>query len=323
MINRYATLDNWSMPNSLSSWVQTLADPIAQALSSNNHGDLPQWKEILASLPVVPASNPTIQRGMVSFNGNVNQEIQLKTETLLRRLHPWRKGPYLINGIHIDTEWRSDLKWDRLCNHIQPLTGRTVLDVGCGNGYHCWRMAYDGASLVLGVDPYMLSVVQFHAISHFSTLQPVCVLPLGIDDVPQNLSCFDTVFSMGLLYHRKDPCAHIQHLHNCLREEGELVLETLVVNGSDGYVFVPQGRYAKMRNVWSIPSPGTLVTWVEQCGFKNVHLVTVTPVTNEEQRKTDWMTYESLDDFLDPQNNTLTIEGHPAPQRAIVIAQKA
>ena len=42
----------------------------------------------------------------------------------------------------------------------------------------------------------------------------------------------------------------------------------------------------------------------------------------EEQRATDWMTYQSLKDFLDPNDPTKTIEGYPAPMRATLIATK-
>ncbi|MBR9800034.1 MAG: DUF1698 domain-containing protein, partial [Gammaproteobacteria bacterium] len=42
-----------------------------------------------------------------------------------------------------------------------------------------------------------------------------------------------------------------------------------------------------------------------------------------EQRATDWMTYHSLSDFLDPADPSLTREGHPAPRRAVLIATRA
>ena len=139
-------------------------------------------------------------------------------EEALMALHPWRKGPYEVFGLHIDTEWRSDWKWDRLAPHISALDGRRVLDVGCGNGYHCWRMRGVGAAEVVGIDPSPLFVVQFSAIQRYVQDPAVCVLPLGIEKVPRRLHAFDTVFSMGVLYHRRSPLEHLQVLRDCAWE---------------------------------------------------------------------------------------------------------
>jgi tRNA (mo5U34)-methyltransferase len=97
-------------------------------------------------------------------------------------------------------------------------------------------------------------------------------------------------------------------------------LETLIIDGCLGEALVPEGRYANMRNVWFIPSCQTLMSWMKRCGFENIRLVDVTVTSTEEQRSTDWMTFNSLKDFLGPDNPALTIEGLPAPKRAIVIA---
>jgi tRNA (mo5U34)-methyltransferase len=163
--------------------------------------------------------------------------------------------------------------------------------------------------------------MQFQAITHYLPRLPVHILPLGIDDLPQELHAFDTVFSMGVLYHRRSPLDHLLQLRDCLRSGGELVLETLVIHGEAGHVMMPEDRYAKMRNVWFIPSPATLALWLRRCGFRQVRIVDVVPTTVEEQRRTEWMRFESLADFLDPHDPTRTLEGYPAPARAIVVAE--
>ena len=83
------------------------------------------------------------------------------------------------------------------------------------------------------------------------------LLPLGIQELP-DLRAFDTVFSMGVLYHRKSPIEHIEQLRNQLKDDGELVLETLVVDGDENQVLMPSDRYGKMRNVWFLPSSAAL-----------------------------------------------------------------
>jgi tRNA (mo5U34)-methyltransferase len=241
----------------------------------------------------------------------------------LLELHPWRKGPYEICGIALDTEWRSDLKWDRVTPHIAPLKNRIVLDVGCGNGYHLWRIAGEGASLTIGIDPTQLFNVQFEAMRHFIGRQfPVHLFPLGIEQLPENLMAFDTVFSMGVFYHRQSPFAHLHELKGALRKGGELVFETLVIEGGKGEVLVPENRYAKMRNVWFIPTTMTLKSWLKRAGFSDIELVDVSRTTVQEQRSTEWMRFESLKDYLNPDDQSLTVEGYPAPRRAIFVAQK-
>ena len=77
-----------------------------------------------------------------------------------------------------------------------------------------------------------------------------------------------------------------------------------------------------MRNVWFIPSCLTLESWLLRCGFTQVRLVDVSRTTSQEQRSTDWMRFESLENFLDPGDSSLTAEGYPAPQRAVFVAEK-
>ncbi|HEX4974327.1 MAG TPA: tRNA 5-methoxyuridine(34)/uridine 5-oxyacetic acid(34) synthase CmoB, partial [Pseudomonadales bacterium] len=230
-------------------------------------------------------------------------------------------GPFLIHGVYIDTEWRSDWKWDRISPLITDLTGRNVLDVGCGSGYHCWRMAGAGAAMVWGIDPSLISVLQFHAIRHFMGDLPICVTPHRLEELPNPLPIFDTVFSMGVLYHRRAPLEHLLTLKQCLRPGGELVLETLIVNGDCNTVFVPEQRYAQMPNVWFIPSPLALERWLLRCGFKHVRCVDINQTSTEEQRSTEWMPFSSLPQFLDQQDKNVTVEGYPAPKRAVFIAQ--
>lgn len=306
--------------SALSPWLETLPTAVSAAFD-NTHGKLPEWQDALAQLPHIVPERVELQDGVMVGNTAVSPQTRTAIETHLRRLHPWRKGPFDIHGVQIDTEWRSDWKWDRLKGAIGSLNGRTVLDVGCGNGYHCWRMLGDGARLVIGLDPFLLYVMQYHAIHHFlGTQLPAYVLPLGIEALPENLRAFDTVFSMGVLYHRRSPFDHLLHLRDTLRTGGELVLETLVIEGRLGEVLVPEGRYAQMRNVWFIPSAATLASWLKKVGFRNINLVDVSVTTVNEQRSTEWMTFHSLAQFLDGEDQTKTVEGYPAPRRAIFTA---
>lgn len=303
-------------------WAEQLPLQLQKAFAEDNHGDLLRWRTVVDGLPNLRHACVDIRDEVrIGQAADVTEQERRHLGDELMKLHPWRKGPYSLFGIDLDCEWRSDWKWDRLKQRIAPLKNRLVLDVGSGNGYHCWRMLGAGAKLVVGIDPTLLSVMQFHAIRKLYGDAAVYVLPLGIEDIPADMRLFDTVFSMGVLYHRRSPIDHLLELKGCLRPGGELVLETLVVEGGADQVLMPAGRYAQMRNVWFLPSCEALMIWFRRCGFNNVELINVAKTTIAEQRSTPWMRFHSLKEFLNPLDPNLTCEGLPAPLRAIFIAK--
>lgn len=313
---------HWAQDETLAPWAEALPAQLDAGLSLKRYGDLPRWLQALNALPDIPPDRIALDAGRVGCNSATpaDDDTLALLEESLRGLHPWRKGPFELFGLHIDTEWRSDWKWNRLSAHIEPLVDRRVLDVGCGSGYHCWRMLGEGAAEVIGIDPSPLFVVQFWAIQRYLQQSGIWILPLGIEKVPPKLRAFDTVFSMGVLYHRRSPFDHLIELRDCLRRGGQLVLETLVIDGGPGDTLVPSDRYSRMGNVWFLPSCETLRAWLEKVGYQNVEVVDVNVTSTDEQRSTDWMTFHSLRDFLDPEDPGKTIEGYPAPTRAIVTA---
>jgi tRNA (mo5U34)-methyltransferase len=296
---------------------------INQGLSVERYGDLPMWIDALHQLPDIEVARFDLKHQVsIGHQQSLPQDTTERLETALRCLMPWRKGPITLFDIKIDTEWRSDWKWDRLLPHITPLKNRKVLDVGCGNGYHCFRSAGEEAAWVLGIDPSPRFVVQFHMVKKYLPHLPLELIPLTSEQLPPQLGFFDTVFSMGVLYHRRSPLDHLRELKEALIPGGELVLETLVIEGDERQVLVPQNRYAMMNNVWFIPSPTALVSWLSKMGFKRVRVVDQAKTRVHEQRSTDWMRFQSLTDFLDPKDQSLTVEGYPAPTRAIIVAEK-
>lgn len=308
--------------NRLCHWLTSLPAHLETWQKEQLHGEFSHWQKTLDALPKTSPSSLDLTQGVyVGQKADINDGEFKRMENLLKKFKPWRKGPYHIHGLHIDTEWRSDFKWDRLSPHISSLKDKYVLDIGCGSGYHLWRMRGDGAKFVVGIDPTQLFLCQFNAVQHFIKDDNVHLLPLGVEHLPE-LNAFDSVFAMGVLYHRRSPIDFLYQLKSQLVDGGELILETLVIDGDENTVLVPGERYAKMRNVWFLPSCDAMCAWLARCGFKNVRVVNVDATTLEEQRKTEWIDTESLQDFLDPNDATKTIEGYPAPKRAIFIANK-
>ncbi|KPD02890.1 tRNA 5-methoxyuridine(34)/uridine 5-oxyacetic acid(34) synthase CmoB [Moellerella wisconsensis] len=307
----------------LSHWLDVLPAQLSEWKKEHLHGKFKSWEKVLENLPAITPTTLDLKHSVTA-----TREPELTSGeyrcvyNILREFMPWRKGPFSLYGVNIDTEWRSDWKWERVLPHISPLKDRYVLDVGCGSGYHMWRMLGEGAEFVVGIDPTQLFLCQFEAVrTLLGNDQRAHLLPVGIEQLPQ-LKAFDTVFSMGVLYHRRSPLDHLYQLKNQLVSDGELVLESLVIDGDEFQCLIPGDRYAQMRNVYFIPSAKMLKVMLEKCGFVDVRIVDQAITSLDEQRSTEWMTTESLVDFLDPNDQSKTIEGYPAPLRAILTARK-
>jgi tRNA (mo5U34)-methyltransferase len=284
----------------LERWLEPLQAISEERMSTSAHGDFERWREAVAGLQ---AAASDAQR-----------------RALLLQLAPWRKGPFDVGGVHIDAEWRSDLKWQRVKDAIESLDGRRVLDVGCGNGYYALRMADAGAAAVLGIDPTLLYVMQFLAVTAHMKDLPVAVLPLRLQELPGESHAFDTTFSMGVLYHQRSPLEHLRQLRSTLRHGGQLVLETIFIPGDESFACTPADRYARMKNVWLLPTLAELTTWLRRTGYRDIEIIDTAITTTGEQRSTEWMSFESLAEALDPVDPTRTVEGWPAPRRVVVTA---
>jgi len=310
--------------NKMGFLAKKLKKQIPNSIDSTRHGDFLRWSSSVDSLPCIEVSefnldSDSIVIGSKSDCSNIERKL---IEKQLRQLMPWRKGPYNLFGLTLDAEWQSSMKWKRLEGHIKSLENKLVLDVGCGNGYYGWRMLGKGAKYVVGIDPSLLFYSQFMAIKKYLPDSDIEIIPVGIETLPENELYFDTVFSMGVIYHRRDPTEHLNQLLRCLKLGGELVIESIVIDCNNLDVLIPDTPYAKMKNVWSIPSLKLLVKWINDAGFSNTRVINTTKTTSKEQRVTEWMQFESLDEFLDKHDKDKTIEGYPAPVRSIVVAEK-
>ncbi len=305
----------------LAPYAHALATAVNARGHALKHGHLPGWAAAVDQLPPTAPCPFSIVEGAVCIDYACEEDGRRTLQKALEGLMPWRKGPFSFGPVFIDTEWRSDWKWDRLASHLSPLGGRTVLDVGCGSGYHLWRIRNAGADTVLGIDPSLLYVKQFEATQHFIQDARVQLLPLPMEALPTTMKSFDTVFSMGVLYHRRDPDQHLRELAMTMSNHGELVLETLVIPGETDDSLTIDNRYANMRNIYELPTVARLCRWIEHAGFESHRVVDVTTTSRREQRATQWMTSYSLEQALDPKNPSMTVEGYPRPLRAVVIAQ--
>ena len=304
-------------------WQSECAAQLSEVFTQPGHGHFPIWQQAVDQLAHFVPTSIDLDQAIPRIGTATDVETPEIIQQALMQLHPWRKGPFNFCGINVDSEWRCDLKWQRVAAHLPDLSNKTILDVGCGNGYYMLRMLGGGAKQVIGVDPTLIFMAQFYALTQ--NIQPALnahLLPLPFEQLSPQLNQFDAIFSMGVLYHRRDPQEHCRRLYTHLADQGWCLLETLILDVADDQQLIPDDRYAGMRNVWSIPSPKCVMNWLKQSGFVDVQCHDINITSTQEQRATQWMQNYSLKNFLHPDDVSLTIEGHPAPTRAFFSARK-
>jgi tRNA (mo5U34)-methyltransferase len=289
-----------------------------RTLGGKARGQLQQIEQLPEILPSLILLNQ--DRVVIGRSTDLSPAQSEVLNQILRSLKPWRKGPFELFGTLIDSEWDASLKWKRVSPHIAPLRHRRVLDVGSSNGYYLFRMAALQPRLVVGIEPYFSYYAQFLTLVKYLAPAPVYCLPLKLEDLPEMNRWFDSIFCMGILYHRRSPLDTLGRLRAMLAPGGQLILETLIIEDCRETALCPRDRYARMRNVYFIPTVACLENWLIRSGFSDVRCVDIARTTRKEQRKTDWIDSDSLDTFLDADNARLTVEGYPAPVRAVVLA---
>ena len=271
------------------------------------------------------------QAGHVDFTkdvvsiGNSDEITQAQQSTIrgaLQSFMPWRKGPFSVFGIDVDAEWRSEKKWQRLEEHLPDLQGKVIADIGCNNGYYMFRMAAHQPALVLGLEPSVQHYYCFNGLNGMAGQKNLQIDLLGVEHLPLFEGCFDVLFLMGIIYHRPSPIDTLRGILASLKPGGTLILETQGIPGDQPYALFPEKTYAKVPGTYFVPTQSCLVNWLQKAGFIDIDLFCSHPMSNNEQRKTDWMEFESYQDFLDPNDSSITQEGYPAPHRFFVKAVK-
>jgi len=253
---------------------------------------------------------------------DISPEDHQRVYALMRNFMPWRKGPFSVFDIDIEAEWQSQLKWNRLLPEIPDMQGKIIADIGCNNGYYMFRMAAHQPEFVLGFEPYVQHYFTFSALRSFAGLDNLAIDLLGIENLPLFPDCFDIIFCLGILYHRPSPIEALRDLQTALKPDGCLLIESQAIKNEQPLALFPEKTYAKVPGTWFVPTASCLHNWLARAGFKQIKCFCAHPMSSTEQRRTDWMTFESYQDFIDKNDPELTIEGYPAPWRVFFKAKK-
>ncbi len=278
-----------------------------------------QWKNIAPiceAIEALPELTCKLSTGDVVTLRSEDSIDADQLQRTARMMMPWRKGPFDLFGLFIDTEWQSFMKYNLLRPHFN-LRGKRVADIGCNNGYYLFRMLEDSPQKLVGFDPSALYKTQFDFINHFAKT-PIVYELLGVEHLPFYEEKFDTIFCLGVLYHRSDPVAMLKSLLKGVENGGEVYLDTFMIDGDDDVCLTPRSTYSKIPNIYFIPTIPALRNWCLRAGFERFEVLETSITCKEEQRKTEWIEGQSLEDFLDPDDTTKTLEGYPAPKRVYV-----
>lgn len=240
----------------------------------------------------------------------------------LRAFMPWRKGPFSVYGIEVDAEWRSERKWRRVTPELPDLRDKIIADIGCNNGYYMFRMAASSPRLVLGFEPSVQHYYCFKALNSMAGCNNLEIDLLGVEHLRYFETCFDVVFLMGIIYHRPSPIDTLRDILISLKPGGTLLLETQGIPGEAPVALFPDNTYAKVPGTYFVPTASCLENWMQKAGFQEIKVFFSHPMTNREQRRTEWMVFESYSDFIDPIHPDKTVEGYPAPYRFFVKGTK-
>ncbi len=310
-------------PQADQSALQSLLDTKKDWVCQEKKGFL-RYRQPLDAVSHLSASTSVCDKDVVIIGDakEVNEQERALVLKSLIDFIPWRKGPFSVFGIEIDAEWRSQRKWNRLLPHLPNLCGKIIADIGSNNGYYMFRMTSFNPAFVLGFEPFVQHYYAFHLLNGFARKKNLQTELLGVEHLSLFPESFDVIFCMGVLYHRSSPVETLRDIAAALRPGGFLLLESQAIPGSEPFALFPEKTYAKVPGTWFVPTASCLQNWLTRTGFSRVELLCEHPMSAVEQRRTDWMQFESFEDFIDKQDPSRTIEGYPAPWRVFFKAMK-
>ena len=288
----------------------------------NSKGNKP-LVDLIEQMPDYQFTDNDFSQKAVRFGqaDSLSDEKRAQLKEQLKQLIPWRKGPFDIAGIEMDTEWRSDYKWDMLEGYLPNMKGQRICDIGANSGYYMYRMLADDPEFILGMDPTIKYYLQFQALQKLTAPNCLHYEAIGMEHLVHYPTFFDTIFCMGILYHHPDPVGMLRVINQSMKPGGDLIIESQAIPGDDHVALFPDETYALVKGTYFVPTANCLINWLKKAKFVDIEFFKSHPMSSNDQRKTEWMPFRSYEDFVDEETG-LTVEGYPAPIRIYLRAKK-
>ncbi len=111
-------------------------------------------------------------------------------------------------------------EWHQLKPLFPPLQGKTVLDLGCGYGWHCAFAAQQGAVRILGID---LSGKMIEEAKKRNAAKQIEYRICGIEEYEYPENMWDCVVSNLALHYIEDIADIFQKVHRTLKTNGVFI----------------------------------------------------------------------------------------------------
>lgn len=180
----------------------------------------------------------------------------------------WWHHINLGNGIITPGHQGDDDINERYLSMLQlpDLTGKTVLDIGCSDGFYSFECEKRGAAKVIAVDDPKINASRgFHVAKNILRSQ-VEFIPINLFDInPKEFGKFDIVLALGLIYHLKSFYIGLEIIKELTKEL--VIIQSRIDRGNDLIVNVTVPLNKHDHITW-IPSLPTLSLVMEDIGFK-------------------------------------------------------
>ncbi len=111
-------------------------------------------------------------------------------------------------------------EWPALQKLLPDFTGKRVLDLGCGFGWHCQYAAQNGAKNILGID---ISSKMLEIARQKNAYSNVIYRQTAIEDYEFPENAFDIVISSLAFHYIEDFSGLYQKIYRCLVKGGNFV----------------------------------------------------------------------------------------------------
>jgi tRNA (mo5U34)-methyltransferase len=157
-----------------------------------------------------------------------------------------------------------------------PLTGKSVLDIGCYDGFYSFEALRRGAAHVLAADHFMWnSDPRCREAFDLARSRIAPALPdIDIDVLDlskERVGTFDIVLFAGVLYHLRNPFLAIERVAPLVRET--MILETQLDAFNEprpAMIFYPTNELNNDPSNWWGPNPACVEAMLKDAGFSRI-----------------------------------------------------
>lgn len=112
-------------------------------------------------------------------------------------------------------------EWHELKTVLPDFTGKRVLDLGCGYGWHCRYAAEHGAKTVLGIDTSAKMLAEAAMMTHD---QPIVYQQMDMQAIDQLPGSFDVILSSLAIHYIADYAGLVQKISAKLPVGGQFIM---------------------------------------------------------------------------------------------------